>query len=30
MTKTTKLFSSIFELGPLTPKIFICGHWVKS
>jgi len=22
MTKTTKLFSSIFELGPLTPKIY--------
>ena len=25
MTKTTKLFSSIFDLGPLTPQIFICG-----
>jgi len=22
MTKTTKLFSSIFDLGPLTPKIY--------
>ena len=34
MTKTTKLFSSIFDLGPLTPKIYspkfaYVGHWVS-
>ena len=34
MTKTTNLFSSIFDLGPLTPKIYSpkfssVGHWVS-